>query len=74
MLEALNRRYNMGIKKQDFKMESSLDAIGEHFVQATFHSEQFQKEFSFYVKVVIRPRKKKEGKSGGAKKVAIEGK
>jgi hypothetical protein len=35
-------------------MESSLDNIGEHFVQSTFFSEQFNKEFSFFVKVVIR--------------------
>ena len=50
----------MGIKKQQFKMEQSMDTIGEHFVQATFFSEQFKKEFSFFVKVVIRQRKVKE--------------
>lgn len=41
-------------------MEQALDTIGEHFVQATFFSEQFNKEFSFFVKVVLRQRKQKE--------------
>ena len=60
MLEQLNKRYNMGIKKQDFKMDTGLDTVGEHFIQAGFFSQQFQKEFSFYVKVVIRAKKIKE--------------
>ena len=59
VLDSLNKRYNLGIKRSDFKMEQALDTIGEHFVQATFFSEQFQKEFSFFVKVVIREKKKK---------------
>jgi ribosomal protein L9 len=54
VLDSLNKRYNLGIKKQQFKMEQSMDTIGEHFVQATFFSDQFKKEFSFFVKVVIR--------------------
>ena len=41
-------------------MEQALDTIGEHFVQATFFSEQFKKEFSFFVKVVLRQKKAKE--------------
>lgn len=56
----MNKRYNLGIKKTDFKMEQQLDTIGEHFVQSSFFSQQFQKEFSFFVKVVIRQRKQKE--------------
>lgn len=39
VLDALNKRYVMGIKKQDFKMEQSLDTIGEHYIQASFNSE-----------------------------------
>ncbi len=39
VLESLNKRYNLGIKRQQFKMEQALDTIGEHFVQATFFSE-----------------------------------
>ena len=41
----------MGIKKQDFKMEHSLDSIGEHFVRVVYASEHFGKDFAFYVKV-----------------------
>ena len=41
-------------------MEQALDTIGEHFVQATFFSDQFKKEFSFFVKVVLRQKKVKE--------------
>ncbi|TNV80033.1 hypothetical protein FGO68_gene4581 [Halteria grandinella] len=84
VLDSLNKRYNLGIKKQQFKMEQSLDTIGEHFVQATFSSEQFNKEFSFFVKVVIRQKKastaEKRGKKNasanqeGDKKTAKEGK
>lgn len=33
----------MGIKREDFKMESQLDTIGEHFVHVTYHSEQYNK-------------------------------
>ena len=32
VLEAINKRYNLGIKEEDFKMETSIDMIGEHFV------------------------------------------
>lgn len=68
VLDSLNKRYNLGIKKQQFKMEQALDTIGEHFVQATFFSEQFKKEFSFFVKVVLRQKKAKEtGKKGDRK-------
>lgn len=62
VLDSLNKRYNLGIKRQQFKMEQALDTIGEHFVQATFFSEQFNKEFSFFVKVVLRQKKAKEPK------------
>jgi len=32
VLESLNKRYNMGIRRDDFKMEQGLDTIGEHYV------------------------------------------
>ena len=32
VLESLNKRYNMGIRRDDFKMEQGLDSIGEHYV------------------------------------------
>lgn len=32
VLESLNKRYNMGIRREDFKMEQGLDTIGEHYV------------------------------------------
>lgn len=54
ILDTLNKRYNMSIKKSDFKMESSLDTIGEHFVQVTYTSETYDKDFTFYVKVQIK--------------------
>ena len=72
VLDSLNKRYNLGIKRNQFKMEQSLDSIGEHFVQATFISDQFNKEFSFFVKVVLRQKKAKEPKKD-AKKSAQEG-
>ena len=50
----------MGIKENDFKMDAQIDTIGEHFVTAAFYSEQFQKEFKFFVKVVIREKKQPE--------------
>lgn len=58
VLDSLNKRYNMGIKKDDFKMETGLDTIGEHFVQVTYQSEQYKKDFSFFVKVQIRGKAK----------------
>ena len=51
VLDQLNRRYNLGIKREDFKMEQGLDTMGEHFVTVTYSSEQFNKDFTFYVKV-----------------------
>ena len=39
VLSALNQRYNLGIKSEDFKMEQGLDTIGEHFVTVTYRSE-----------------------------------
>ena len=39
ILDSLNKRYNLGIEPQDFKMEASIDAMGEHFVTAKFYSE-----------------------------------
>ena len=58
VLDQLNKRYNMGIKPQDFKMESQIDTMGEHFVTASFFSEQFQKEFKFFVTIQLREKKK----------------
>ena len=51
VLDALNKRYNLGIKRDDFKMEQALDTIGEHFVTVTYKSEKFNKDFTFFVKV-----------------------
>ncbi len=53
-------------------MDQALDTVGEHFVKATFFSEQFKKEFSFFVKVVVRPKKLKGKKEDESKKVAQE--
>ena len=39
VLDQINKRYNMGIKPADFKMEAQVDTIGEHFVTASFFSE-----------------------------------
>lgn len=39
-------------------MEGSLDTIGENFVQASFESQVFKKEFKFLVKIELRARKK----------------
>eukprot|EP00347_Sterkiella_histriomuscorum_P001665 403371141 len=76
VLDQLNKRYNLGIKKTDFKMETGLDTVGEHFVQSSFNSEQFQKEFSFLVKVVIRAKKTKDSTKdeGESKKKMSAGK
>ena len=74
VLDSLNKRYNLGIKREKFKMEQALDTIGEHFVQSTFFSEQFNKEFSFFVKVVIRQKKAKEATGRRKEKEATEGK
>jgi len=41
VLDSLNKRYNMGIKREDFKMEQGLDTIGEHFVQVTYTSDHY---------------------------------
>lgn len=41
VLDTLNKRYNMGIKKEDFMMETSLDSVGEHFVPVTYSSDHF---------------------------------
>ena len=32
VLDTLNKRYNMGIKKEDLRMEQGIDTIGEHFI------------------------------------------
>ena len=69
VLQQLNKRYNMGIKKEDFKMETGIDTIGEHYVQVTYRSELYQKNFSFYVKVHLRGKAaKEEGDEKGKKK------
>jgi hypothetical protein len=60
VLESLNKRYNMGIKREDFRMEQGLDTIGEHFVKVTYTSEQYKKDFSFFVMVQIRGKTKIE--------------
>lgn len=60
VLSQLNKRYNMGIKKEDFRMETGIDTIGEHYVQVTYRSELYQKNFSFFVKVQLRGKAAKE--------------
>ena len=45
ILDSLNKRYGLGIKRQDFRMEHSLDSIGEHFVPVTYQSEVHNKDF-----------------------------
>ena len=70
VLESLNKRYNLGIKREDFKMEQGLDTIGEHFVTVTYQSEQFGKDFTFFVKVQIRPKKAAAPKDLGKKEKA----
>eukprot|EP00353_Schmidingerella_taraikaensis_P003295 CAMPEP_0185578178 /NCGR_PEP_ID=MMETSP0434-20130131/12220_1 /TAXON_ID=626734 ORGANISM="Favella taraikaensis, Strain Fe Narragansett Bay" /NCGR_SAMPLE_ID=MMETSP0434 /ASSEMBLY_ACC=CAM_ASM_000379 /LENGTH=107 /DNA_ID=CAMNT_0028195929 /DNA_START=284 /DNA_END=604 /DNA_ORIENTATION=- len=67
VLDSLNRRYNLGIKRDDFKMEQGLDTIGEHFVTVTYQSEQFKKDFTFYVKVQIRPKKASNAAAAASK-------
>ena len=39
VLAHINKRYNMGIRPEDFKMEAQVDTIGEHFVTASFFSD-----------------------------------
>ena len=58
VLATLNQRYTMNIQEKDFKMEASVDSIGDHQVTASFYSEHFNKEFKFFVIVAIRPKKK----------------
>ena len=31
VLQMLNKRYKLNIKEEDFRMEASIDTIGEHF-------------------------------------------
>ena len=62
VLEAINKRYALGISRDDFQMEQGLDTIGEHLVQVTYKSEMFGKDFTFYVKVQLKQ------KAGVAKK------
>ena len=70
VLDSLNKRYNLGIERQDFKMEQGLDTIGEHFVTVTYKSEQFKKDFTFFVKVQIRPKTAKKAAATKPKKDA----
>ena len=56
VLAFLNKKYNLGVKDDDFKMEAQVDTIGEHFVTANFYSEKFEKDFKFFVKVVLREK------------------
>ena len=56
ILDQLNKRYNISIKKETFKMESGLDTIGEHLVPVTYVNEEMGKEFTFFVKVQLQPK------------------
>ena len=58
----------MNIKENNFKMEAQVDTIGEHYVTTSFFSEQFQKEFKFIVKVVLKEKKIQEASSKSKKK------
>mmetsp|Transcript_32888 Transcript_32888/g.50286 ORF Transcript_32888/g.50286 Transcript_32888/m.50286 type:complete len:95 (-) Transcript_32888:11-295(-) len=58
VLRQLNNMYNLGVKESDFKMEASMDTVGEHFVTAAFYSPDFDREFKFLVKLEIREMKK----------------
>ena len=57
VLDTLNKRYNLGIQEEDFTMDSQVDTVGEHYVTAKFTSQEFDKEFRFLVKVVIKQKK-----------------
>jgi ribosomal protein L9 len=63
VLDLLNKRYNLGILKENFNMDMGIDTIGEHLIKTSFFSEKFRKEFTFYVKVVLRERKVVEKKT-----------
>jgi len=65
VLSQINKRYNLGILEPDFQMEQQLDTMGDHYVRATFRSEKFNKEFTFYVKINIKQKKAVE--EGGKK-------
>ena len=41
-------------------MEAQVDTIGTHLVTASFYSENFDKDFKFFVKVILREKKKVE--------------
>mmetsp|Transcript_40876 Transcript_40876/g.39454 ORF Transcript_40876/g.39454 Transcript_40876/m.39454 type:complete len:178 (-) Transcript_40876:27-560(-) len=69
VLAMLNTQYNLNIQESDFKMDSGIDTLGEHSIQASFFSEQFQKEFAFYVKVVIKGKQSKGKKKGEEEEV-----
>lgn len=56
VLEQLNKRYNLGILEEDFQMEAAIDTIGEHFVTVTYRSAHYNQDFTFFVKIQIRPK------------------
>ena len=58
----------MNIKVNNFKMEAQVDTIGEHYVTTSFFSEQFQKEFKFIVKVILKEKKMTEATTTKTKK------
>ena len=70
ILDQLNKRYNMLIRKEDFKMESGLDTIGEHFVPVKYTNEVLKKDFTFFVKVQLEPKAKSETAAGDKRKKA----
>ena len=59
VMDMLNKRYSMGIKKEDFAMETAIDTIGEHLQPVIYKNEVFKKDFKFFVKILIRPISKK---------------
>ena len=63
VLNQLNSRYNLGVKESDFKMESQVDTVGEHYVTASFFSNEFDQEFKFLIQLLIREMKPNVQKS-----------
>ena len=55
VLETLNKRYNMGIKKDDFAMKSELDRVGLHQATVRYNSEEHNKIFNFFITIEIKP-------------------
>ena len=81
VLDLLNKRYQMGIKKEDFAMTTNIDTVGEHFVPVVYKNEVFKKDFKFFVKIFIKTvatkkteeKKEKEQKGADGKVLGPDG-